>query len=172
MFERDEKIAAMVDALYSVAADLNRGDILTHEMIRPILGCGPNEEHWQHCVDRVRARLERDREIATWPEKTVGYRFLTVDEQIADLPRWRMRKAARQGRRARRSAATISVKGLSHHQRIVLAHTLDMLQRSQAALRREMRDHGAAIRATPGPPRRVPIAPRRERAESATGART
>jgi hypothetical protein len=161
MFEKDERIEAMTEALYGLTANLNRGDILTHEMIRPVLGCEPNEYPWQLCVDKVRARLEKEREIATWPEKTVGYRLLTVDEQIADLPRWRTRRAIRQQRKARRSAATLSVKGLSHHQRLVLAHTLEMLNRSQASLRREMKDHATATRPAAFLPRREPIPARR-----------
>lgn len=153
MFEKDERIGLMIERLYAACEPLNRGDTLTHEMIRPILGCEPHEEHWPHCLRQVRKRLQREKAIATWPDRTVGYRLLTSEEQLTFLVKQRLKRAFRQQRRALQSVAVLPSSRLTMHQRQLQAFTLDMLKRSQASIRRELRSHEAAIRPSPVLPR-------------------
>ncbi len=157
MFEKDPRIALMVEELHAVCAPLNRGDILTHGMIRPILGCEPHEDHWQHCVRLVLRRLEEERGIAYWPERTVGYRLLTEQEQLGFLVWKRLRKGNRQTRKLRRSVAALSANSLTLHQKQIQLFTLDMLKRKEAEAREELRDHQVAIRPTPLLPQRNAI---------------
>lgn len=117
MFEKNDVIGEAVNVVYALTDRLNRGDILPHMKITEVLGLQPHEGAWQHILNRVRARLQRERGIATWFEKGVGYRLLTVRETLVDLPRWRRRKARSQFRRLIRSQAALPDAELTVHER-------------------------------------------------------
>jgi hypothetical protein len=156
MIESKAEITEMVERLYAACGTLDRGETLTHEEIRGATGLEPYEGSWQHVVGRTRRKLERERGIATWPEKGVGYRLLTKDEQAADLPRWRLKRAIRQANRGRKSVAALPDAGLSAHQRRVKAAQLDAM----AAAGRELR---AQARVQSILARRSPVAPKANR---------
>lgn len=154
MFQPNEEIRGLIDALYDRCESLDRGDILTHETIREVLGCEPHTGHWQYCVDVTRRRLQDQRGIATLPETTVGYKLLTTQETLEVLPRHRTLKARRQHRRARRSLEALPEKGLSTNQRRARMLLIEMARRAEAAARAELKEQAEGIRATPVPPRR------------------
>ena len=86
MFEPNAEYRAMIDKLYDICEGLERGDVLTHDAIRGVLGVEPHEGRWQHCVDRVRKKLLDERGVDSWPDPTVGYRLMTAEEQLLEAP--------------------------------------------------------------------------------------
>jgi hypothetical protein len=128
MFERNEAIVAMVEKLWLLARPLDRGDVLTHDAIQGALGVGPHEGSWDHVVGKLRARLRKERGIATWPEVGVGYRLCTKEEQLDMIPEERAKKARRQFRRAEADVRALPVKGLSQHQKRLRAEQLKCLK--------------------------------------------
>lgn len=154
MFATNEAIGGMVDALVLKCSKLNRGDVLTREAIGEVVGVPPNEAHWQHVVNRVRARVLDERKIAMWPVTTVGFRLLTVTEQAQELPGLRMKKARRQCRRAEVAVKALDgLAGLTMHQRRLRAASLESLGRLKKQISAEARSVALASRPTPVNPR-------------------
>jgi hypothetical protein len=139
VFEPIDAITRQVEAVYELFGQCIRGDVVPHYQIRAILGVEPHEGRWDHVVNRVRARVQDERGIATWPETTVGYRLLTANEQVEDLPRWRLKKAARQACKARRSVEALPDANLSDHQRRVKRAQIEALRKATSEVRKQMR---------------------------------
>jgi hypothetical protein len=154
MFAEVEEIGAAVEALFEIASNLNRGEILTHEQIQSVLGVGPHEGRWDHIVGRVRRRLEKERGIATWPETTVGYKLATVQEQLVDIPKRRQQRGMRQLRRGRKSVLALPEKSLTMNQRRIRATTIDSVREAERHLRREMKVQKTLATPTQTGPRR------------------
>ena len=157
MFETKEEITGAVDAIYAIAQTLERGQILTHEAIRSVLGTEPHVGSWDHIVNRVRKRIQDERGIATWPENTVGYKLLTTVEQL-DVPVLRLKRAARQARRGRKSVEALPEKSLTMHQRRVRLFMVERAKVGESAIRREIRDMTTEVKPTATLPRKpVPV---------------
>lgn len=156
MLRRDEKITALVDAVYSLTNELGRGEILTHESIRGVLGVEPHEGRWDHVVGRVRKRLLRERGVATWPETNVGYKLLTTKETLERLPHLRIRKARSQARRLQREVTSLPEANLTVHQRQRKAFLEDRIRDMKRTLRREQKVLAALLRPATPMPRRMP----------------
>lgn len=157
MFQTDEDIQSAIATLYGRIADLERGDVLAHAVVREVVGCRPHEGSYDHVVKMVRQRLEKERGIATWPVTDVGYRLLTVDEQLTMLPRKRLRKSLRQVQRAKHSVQRLPDKGLSLHDRRRKAFDMEFLKAAESDGRRELRAMDAGPRPTPVPVRRPAV---------------
>lgn len=137
MFEANEALTRYVEALFGAAAKLERGDFLTHETITKILEVPPHQGHWQHCIERLKARMELEREISLLSEKGLGYRLLTIDEQLTKLPMLRMKRAKKQLKKAKASVEALADESLSVHQRHVKAGQLEAMANSVESLRVE-----------------------------------
>lgn len=154
MFETKGQNGALIERLYEACEGLGRGDVLTHEVIREILGCEPHEGHWGHCVTKVRRRLLEERGIDCWPDPTVGYRLMTAEEQLVDAPRRRQLRGFRQLRRNVRSLTALPDRNLTAHQRRMKLLLVEAARQGAATIRREMREQAQVVRATPVNPRR------------------
>jgi hypothetical protein len=115
-FSREKIISDQIAALFDACKSLNRGDILHHEVTQRILGVPPNHERWKYCIARLKGRVLRKLGITLWSEYGVGYRLLTVDDQL-EAPRWRKRRMLRQAVKARDDAKLLPREGLTLHQR-------------------------------------------------------
>jgi hypothetical protein len=153
MFEATPEIDKQVADLYKAAKPLQRGDILPHDTIEAVLKVKPHEGRWDHVVNRVRRRIEARRGVATWPVPTVGYKLLTVKEQMEFLPKKRLLKASRQERRARRSVEALDDKHLTPHQRRLKLAQLDHLKVAGRSVRSRIRAMAALGRKTETHPR-------------------
>ena len=157
MFEQDENIQRLIEAVYDLTVNLDRGDILTHEAIMAIVGLQPHEGSWGYIVKRARRRLEDVRGISTWEERTVGYRLLTVREQLQDLPRWRGRRMRRQNAMRLRAVMAIPEARLTLNQRKAKAVQIHIIKDSQRTLRREAKESEVLLAVRPITPRRPAI---------------
>ena len=140
MFESVGEIREGVEKVHELFAGRSRGEVVPHDEIEAILGITRHTGRWKTILDRVRARLQREDGIATWPEVGVGYKLLTVREQIEELPGWRLARAARQSRRGLRSVAAIPNTDLTQHQRRVRQAHVDAMRRATAAVARHRRE--------------------------------
>jgi hypothetical protein len=154
-FEKNEELRAMIDTLYDHAAELDRGDVLTHDVVRSILGVDRHQGHWQHCVNVVRKRLRDDRGIETWPTHNVGYRLLTVDETLRDFPRWRAARARRQERKARKGLAAIPTSSMTPHQQRVRLAQIDAIRASEKQMWHQARFHASIAKQAETKRRRI-----------------
>ena len=159
MFDEKPENAECVEAIYAIAVKLKRGEILTHESIKGVLGIQPHEGPWDNIVNRVRRRLEREKGIATWPEPTVGYKLLSTTEQVTMLPLLRSKKAFRQLRRASKSVKALPDAGLSNHMRRAKMFAADRLKESEKSLRREIKAQKRQAQPTATIPRRPLMQP-------------
>jgi hypothetical protein len=150
-FVETDRIAASVEAVYALTLGLNRGQILTHEDIAGVLNLAPHEGSWDHVVNKVRRRLERERGISTWPDPTVGYKLCTTAEQLL-IPVLRARRAIRQVRRGRRSVEALPEKSLTVNQRRARAFLAERSRESEWSLRRDARQLEKQARKLPKPP--------------------
>lgn len=153
-FSPNEAISRYVDALVRACRGLDRNDILPHATVREILGVEPHCDHWQTCMRKLKRRLEDERGISLWPERGIGYKLLTKDEQVTMLPLARARRARRQLHLARRSVESLPDRGLSIHQMRLKQGQLESLrlgQRQMAAHVRRMDALFRPIEARPEP---------------------
>ena len=148
-FEQIEEIREGVNAVVEAAADLNRGDTLTHDMITRAIGLQPYEGRWVYLLKRAFDRIERNRGITMRAEIGVGYRLLTEQEQLTEEPQRRLRRANRQTRKGRLSVARLPTKGLSMHQRKIQAATIQRLKEDERQARKTLKDIAEQARSTP-----------------------
>lgn len=151
---RDESIQTAVDAVYQLTEELQRGEILMHTAIEQVLGIKPHEGRWDHIINKVRRRMEKERGIATWYSVTVGYKLLTEVETLRDLPVIRMKKAKRQIRRAKRSILALPESGLTMNQRKARHVQIALLGDQERGLRRDLKEQDALLTLRPMAPRR------------------
>jgi hypothetical protein len=154
VFESSEVIDRMVERLWERVGSLRRGDTLLHAVVEDVLGVPPHTGHWPQCMKRLRRRLEHELGIAMWPVVGIGYKLLTVGEQLNMLPRERLRRAARQERRARRSVEAIPADQLTPHQRRAQVAQCHALRAAATELRRQLRIQAVLSRKPEGMPRR------------------
>jgi hypothetical protein len=142
MFEPTERILTMVDELYTLTVPLNRGDILPHEAISRVCGVDPHARHYQWCLRKLARRLQAERGIAIWNEPKIGYRLLTVADQLNIPSRKRILKAKRQINKLEREVTCLAVcpptEGLTLHQQIVLGHRIEQAQTMKRELLRKL----------------------------------
>lgn len=127
-FERSEQITLMVEQLLEQLKPLGRGDTIGHNTIAKLLNVGPHEGHWQTVIAKVKRRLEDERGITLWSEREVGYRLLTIQEQLTFAAKARLRRARRQIRKGLRHVSAVSDVGLSPHQRRLKAAQIELLK--------------------------------------------
>ena len=152
MFDANEQYTEMVDSLFRIAENLDRGDILGHDVISEVLGVEPHVGHWGKCVIRLKKRMELERSISLWSEHTVGYKLCTEEEQIG-LARERQKRARRHVRKGIRSLAVLPQEGLSMRQRESREIQLANLKKSHAELTSQIYCQLPTRRPTPTLPR-------------------
>ena len=140
MFEASEGITRAVDAVYALTLSLKRGEILRHGSIRGVLGMAPHVGCWDHVVRRVVDRVLDARGIQMWPEHTVGYKMMTVQEQL-DVPRRRMKRAVRQMVKGRISQEKFLDADLTDYQQMVRSRNVEALSDAEVEMRRRVREH-------------------------------
>lgn len=131
MFELSNEVKVATEKTVELIARHERGDIITFEAIEKATGLTRYGEGWNSTIQRTRKKVLRDRAIAVWPERNVGYKLLTKDEQLVKLPLERQRRAARQLTRSIQAVEAIPVGSLSLHQQNIQA-----MQRQALRLRR------------------------------------
>lgn len=137
MFGNKPELDEKVGAVYGLFDAARRGDVVTHAAIRPIVDKAPHEYPWDHVVNRARSRLLRERNIATWPELGVGYKLLTVTEQL-DIPSRRLRRSARQARRSRHALRALPDSELTTNQRRLRLALLAETRRAEVGIRKHL----------------------------------
>lgn len=157
MFETNEEYDRQVEEIYALALKKKRGDLIAHEEIKAVFGIEPNTGPWQHLMNRVRRRIERERYISTISIRELGYKLCTLNEQIALGP-WRLRRAARQVRRGERSVKALDgVANLTAHQRNLQSLTLAGLSKHRRSLYSQAKASTLLRKPTPTNPRRSPV---------------
>jgi hypothetical protein len=158
MFDAVNEIIKFIDTLYGIAEGLDRGQILTHEQIREVLGVAPHEGRWDYIMSGVRRRIERERGIATWPVVNVGYELLTNEKQL-ELPRWRFKRGIRQIRRGRKSLEALPEDGLTVNQRRVRHLMIEYITEAEQTVKERSRAHESLLKPSFTQPRQpVPTA--------------
>lgn len=148
MFENNERIRKMVEKLYAVTEKLDRGDILTREMIQEVACVEPNTAHWQHIVKQVRIRTRNIRNISMMAIRGVGFGLCTIEQQL-ELGPYRQRRASRQLGMGRKDYKALRREtNLSAHEKQVLAFRDDSLKLQRQRLERDARCR-AALEAQP-----------------------
>lgn len=157
MFETNESYAGMVEAVYSLVTSRRRGQDITHDEIRRIVGCEPQAAHWNTIMDRVRDKSEKERGTTITSIRDVGYHLCTVEEQFGEQPR-RLRKATRQLRKGERSLKVLArVSGLTTTQRHRQSLAVAGLERHRRELVAETKVAAVIARPHTGNPRYIPM---------------
>ena len=131
MFERTPEREAEIEAIYNLMKPLGRGDTLIHERIMAVVKVQPHKAQWDHVVNEARKRLLANREIETWFLRGVGYRLLTVDEQVTQLPIWRKKKEVSQSKKTIKALAALQEEPLTLHYQRLRAIALDAARASK-----------------------------------------
>lgn len=153
MIREKSEIKRSVDEVYELTIPLKRGDVLTHEAIRDVLGLAPHEGSWDHILKRVRRRLEKERGIATWSEHGVGYKLLTIQEHL-ELPFRRTQRGLREIHRGRTSLNVLPDQGLTLHQKQMRFFQSEWIRDTEHTLRRGLLEQMTHYQPVPTLPRR------------------
>lgn len=151
--EASETITRYVEALFEACRPLERNEVLTHDVIRGVLGDEVDEDTRKYCIIKLKRRMEDERGITIWSEYGIGYRLLTKDEQLTLVPRVRLRRARRQYRKAQRSVAALPDRQLTVHQRRVKHGQEEALRQSMERMAEDARRQVAFMRPLEGRPR-------------------
>lgn len=146
MFEAKEEITAMVNALFALAQNHTKGDVIPWSDVEQTIGMGRYEGSAWTAINRLRSRLLKERGIITRIPATVGIRLL-ADGQYIDEDRTREKKLMRQTTRIKREQAAVDVRNINLVQRRVL----DARCEGNKLLRRQLarnRNHIKGIRKT------------------------
>lgn len=152
-FREREEIREAVEALIAATESKERGDILTHDEIKAVTGLDPYQVPLPQIMKKFRRHTEEERGIALWPEHTVGFKYLSKQEQLEMLPAQRLNRATRQVRRARKSVNAIPVVGLTAHQRRVRLFQSQALQAAEHEMRSRRGKQSAFLKGTATLPR-------------------
>ena len=139
MFESKEYISQKVDAGVRLLASYERGDIVPHAVIAPAIIADAGTSFYYYIIGRVRKVVRRDRGLELFPEPGVGYKVVTVQEQLVNVPEHRYRRAKKQINRAGQAIDAIPDADMTDHQRLVR----EANQRRVASDRRQL---GQSIR--------------------------
>lgn len=96
LFHEDGTIEAAVGRVLDVLRPMQRGEILLWATIEVYAGFDRESPHWSAFRHRLLRDFRKETGIVLWPVKIVGWKLLTIDEQINWRSRKRMRRAARQ----------------------------------------------------------------------------
>lgn len=154
MFERNEHITKLVDQVFDAMKGRARGEIMTHGEVAKILKMRPRTGSWEHVMKKVRRRMEAEVGITVHAEYNVGYRLLTVDEQIREP----IRGAGRAARIMRRSVASsdrVPDQDMDMSQRRLRAMISDAGREAEERIRADRRMLAALARPAQAMPRRI-----------------
>lgn len=158
MYQQNPTLTEYVAQLLDACRPLQRGDYLRHEAIIRILKVQPNEGHWELCIRKLKRQLELTRGITIWSERGVGYRLLTVDEQLTFAPRSRLRASNRQLSKGRGHVACLPSRGLREHQRRLKVAMMESIQKARTVVSSQVRRQAAICRPYQNMPRMQPNA--------------
>jgi hypothetical protein len=143
MFEHVPAIDQAIDRLMHAAKDLTRGDILTWPRIESVSGMRRYKRHWSCLIFKLKRRFEQERGIELWAVTDVGMRLSTVEDQLFVNPKKRLRKAARQAMRSKKSLQALPPEELNEQERAERNDRINILRRAERSNRRSE----AALRA-------------------------
>lgn len=144
VFEKDETISDLTDRLYEFTQRLSRGDILTHNAIQSILGVDPHVNPWDNIIEKIRAKMQRERGIWLKPEIKVGYKLCTIKEQL-EMPSIRLTRAARQARRGRKHVESLPLTECTLHDIKKRQFLIERTKAAEKAVKDEITAHHAIL---------------------------
>lgn len=135
---RDEQITRAVNAVIAVALALPLGRVLTWEAIEEVTG-GFNRQHrrWSAFRKRLMRDFPRARDgvvLFYLPENPGGWTVLTPEQQIKELPRVRLRRAAGQLKKTRDAVG--GLEAVPPHLRRRQDYVLDKVKEASRAMKR------------------------------------
>ena len=147
-FEINPQRQEVILKLYEECESLDRGDLISHEMIERITGIArqdrgmitkkmlPNSEYYG-IVKVVCNMIECKRNISTWMEMSEGWYLLTKTQQF-DLPRRRARKALRQTNKAHKSIVALMNDKLTFSQRNQCNMQVNAIQETKRRIKEQV----------------------------------
>jgi hypothetical protein len=124
-FEQDPEIITRVEALKTLTAEYQRGNVLLWEVVEATLGMDREDDRLKYAVLKWRKHCHRDRRIETWAIPGSGIKLLTESEQVSMLPQKRAKKAYRQHGLILRSIKNTNIQNLSEHERRMAAAIIE-----------------------------------------------
>lgn len=144
----EEKYEAEVDAAMEFVSKYGKGDILKWTDLEPVIGRHRDEIGGWQIINRLRARLLKERQIVCLAEPTVGLRLLTDREAALEVPTLRQKKARRQINRGLKETDAVDVGMLSTHGSIALALARKHMKEQRVAISRGRRELEALTKQT------------------------
>lgn len=145
LIEAKDEVRESVNALLALAAQYERGQVIPWSAItatvseRVMDGAAVARDDVRYVVQKWRAALLRDREIATRPVRDVGVRLLTREEQVRECARDRRVRAHRQLGRGLREVAAVDNSSLNDQDRRLQALTVAAMKDERRALRKGLK---------------------------------
>lgn len=131
MFKESKSLKGFIDAIAAAASGLNRGDILLYSVMTKNSGLSQGDDKWGSLVTKVKKRILKDRGIVLVAEHNVGYRFLTVEEQLRDNAKNRGMRGQRQFWRGSKETKAVPDSELTVKQREIKIANSGVLGRAR-----------------------------------------
>lgn len=144
-FAASDKIAAALDAVMAATAEIRRGEVIEYETIEELSGIERYGRGWNTLVKKLKKRFEAERRITLWHVTNVGYKLVTVSEQLHDCPLARSRRAARQLSLGLGHMESLPVEELNDHEQAIRANKMAAQRRAMKEVRRSRAMHKALM---------------------------
>jgi hypothetical protein len=143
MLEAKDHIGEAVEKLYQLALSYDRGDVIGWDAIELATGFyrkTDREATLRGIIRKFKLRVLNEREIALWPVKGVGWKFLTRSEQVVHCARERQKRAGRQVHRGIKEVSAVDGASLSDYHRRLQNIQVQTMRSERARLRKSVRE--------------------------------
>lgn len=142
-------VAAAVDrAVKLIRSGYRRGDVAPWAEIEGAAGFARGSQHWPAFRHRLLRDFRRQTGIVLWPQNGVGWKLLTVDEQLRERSQKRHRRARRQLHKDAVELAALPDSELSARQREERARRVEAAREKVRDIERVRRRGEALLAAT------------------------
>lgn len=154
MFECKEAITEAVDRAFEHVAHYERGQLISFETLESATGLIRYGEHWNSFIKRFRRKVFLERRIMMMPERGMGYKLLTRQEQLTRHVEYRRKRELWQNHMAIQGVESLSPDELTDHQRRIQAMQSDALRGERRHIKSGLRQQRLEGRVTQTNPRR------------------
>lgn len=141
--EPNEERQRAIEMLIAKASRMERGEILRHRDIAKIAGVPYGTPAYYSICDSFKRRTEKDLHITLIAATSLGYRLLSVDDQIHEAPAMRSKRARVQINKAGRAVRVLLTEDIPLHQKQAATLQLDGIR----GVHRNLLAHSMALKA-------------------------
>lgn len=134
--EKSDVIRSAVERVIDVLRPMKRDQVLPWAAVESLAGFDRLSPHWSTFRHRLLRDFRKETGIVLWPVRALGWKLLTVEEQLSWRSRQRRRRAARQLHRDEVELLSIPDDQLNKNQQVERAIRAQRARQQMLSVRR------------------------------------